>query len=237
VLLLIEQCLINIQCLIKGVNAMTIKERKEREREEMRDLIINAAGEIIKKEGTESLSIRKIAARIEYSPAIIYHYFKDKDEIVNSLLKTSYQKITRIMSSVQVSSDSPEQKLEEMFRNYINWALEMPDEYMAIMLSSSPAIIEHTSVLFKGASFKRPAIGIFFQCLKEIYKNLDDALIELTAQVLWTATFGLIIRLITEKDLDMDQRKMLIEHQIKLTVDVIVTGKSLSNCLKEDIIK
>lgn len=205
---------------------MGIRERKERERDQRCELILNAAREIITKEGLENLSIRKIAGRIEYSPSIIYHYFQDKDDIINHLMKKSYQKILDALVSAQSSEDEPGQKIREMIRNYINLALQMSDEYMGIMLGSSPGILEHTSVLFKGASNNRQAIGMLCRCLKEIYKNIDDNLIELTAQVLWTATFGLIIRLLIEKDISEEQRMKLIDHHITIIVEGIILGKA-----------
>lgn len=207
---------------------MSIKERKEREREEMRDLILHAASEIIRTEGITNLSIRKIATKIDYSPAIIYHYFQDKDDLINYLMKESYQKIIGSLASVLASASEPTQKMRDMARNYIDMAIQMSDEYMTIMLSQSPRILEHTSVLIEGASSKRPAIGLLCQCLKETYLNIDDDLIELTAQAIWTATFGLIIRLIIEKDLISDEQKeKLIEHHLKYITEGMIMGKEV----------
>lgn len=210
---------------------MTIEERKEREKEEMRNLIIDSASEIITTEGLENLSIRKIAKQIEYSPAIIYHYFHDKDEIVNHVMKKGYQQIINALSSAEVSAHQPEERLKEMARNYINAALQMPDAFKAVQLNSSPAILEHTATLFKGASGKKTALGLLYQCLKDIYKdnNVDDNFVELTAQVIASATLGLIIKLIIEKDIGEEQRKNLIEHFIKCTVDGMVMQKALYN--------
>jgi AcrR family transcriptional regulator len=123
---------------------MTIEERKEREKEEMRGLILDTASEIIAAEGFDKLSIRKIASRIEYSPAIIYHYFQDKDEIVNHVMKKGYQKIINALSSIQVSADQPEKRLKELTRSYIAVAMQMPDEFQAVQLNKSPAILEYT---------------------------------------------------------------------------------------------
>lgn len=199
---------------------MSIKERKEREREEMRDLILQAASEIIRTEGITKLSIRKIALKIDYSPAIIYHYFRDKDDLINEHMKTSYQKIIGSLASALVSTSDPHQKMRAMARNYIDMALQMPDEYMSIMLSQSPQILEHTSVLMEGASSKRPAIGLLSKCLKETTSPIKDDLLELTAQAIWTATFGLIIRLIIEKDLISDEQKEKhIEHHLRYVMD------------------
>ncbi|WP_141430795.1 TetR/AcrR family transcriptional regulator [Bacillus sp. 03113] len=206
---------------------MGIKERKQREREERRELILKAAHEIMKEEGIDNLSIRKIANKIEYSPAIIYHYFQDKDEIIHEIMKRGYQNIIDTLSSLQSFDGEPEEKLKEGLLRYIELALQMPDEYQTILLNSSPGILEHTSVLFEGASNQRAAIGMLCQSLKEIYSKhtIEDSSIELTAQIIWAATFGLIIRLIIEKDISREQRRNLIERHIKVMVDRVVLGK------------
>ena len=77
---------------------MTIEKRREREVEEMKELILSAASDIIASQGFDKLSIRKIAKKIEYSPSIIYHYFDDKEEILNVVM----QKRKKRNSSLQV---------------------------------------------------------------------------------------------------------------------------------------
>ncbi len=209
---------------------VTINQRKEREREEMRELILNAANGIIKTEGINGLSIRKIAKIIDYSPAIIYHYFSDKDAIINHIMKEGYGKIIHALASVKIPSDEPEKRLKELTRSYINVALEMSEEYKFVQLNSSPEILQFTSSLFKGASSKKPALNILFQCLKDIFKdkNMDDSAIELTAQIISTATFGLIIKLIIE-NVDDFQKTKLIEQHMKCIIDGMVLGKALNN--------
>ena len=81
---------------------MSTDERKEREREKRKELILNAAEEIIISEGIDNISIRKIANKIEYSPAIIYYYFKNKDEIINSLMTKGYKRILSTLTSVKI---------------------------------------------------------------------------------------------------------------------------------------
>lgn len=204
---------------------MGIKERKEREIEQQRELILGAASEIVAEQGIEKLSIRKIAEKIEYSPAIIYHYFKDKDDLISHLMKRGYQKIINALASVEFSEDDPEETLRELTRNYINAASQMPDEFKNIQLSKSPAILEYTSSMFKGASLKKPALAILVKCLEKIYKieENDNSKIELTAQIIAASTFGFIIKLIIEK-VDEEQRNRLIDHFIKCVVDGIVHG-------------
>jgi AcrR family transcriptional regulator len=206
---------------------MAIKERKEREREGMRELILKSAEEIISAEGIECLSVRKIASKIEYSPSIIYHYFKDKDEIVNHQMQRGYNKILDSLKSVQLSSHNPVERLRELILSYIRTALEMPDEYKAVQLSSSTTILEYTSSMFKGACVKKPAMAILHQCLRDIYKDIDNNLIELTAQIITASTLGFIIKLITEKNIDEKQRQELIDHYTRCIVDSMILGRPI----------
>lgn len=203
---------------------MGIKERKEREKEEHRELIINAARSIVKEEGLGSLSIRKIAAMIDYSPAIIYHYFKDKDEIINTLMKANYVKIVDVLSAADIKDEKPKERIKYLLKKYIEWAFDIPEEYKTILLSSSDEILQHTSTLFEGASVKRQALSILAKDIKAIYndKNIDDREIELTAQIIWTSTFGLIIRLMVEKNIPEKQKQALIEHYINFIIDGIM---------------
>lgn len=192
--------------------------RREREIEAMRELIISAAKEIIAKEGFDNLSIRKIANKIEYSPAIIYHYFKDKDEIMNQVMRNGYM---RIISAITKSADEDlksSDKLKRITRDYIEEALSMPDEFLAAQLNQSPYALKHTSSLYRGASKEKPALTALCKCLKEIYTNLDDEQIELKSQMIVVSTFGLIVKLVIEKDLDEEQRQRLIETFIEEVV-------------------
>ncbi|HBN85523.1 MAG TPA: TetR/AcrR family transcriptional regulator, partial [Clostridiales bacterium] len=116
---------------------MALQERREREKEEMKEKILSAASAIVREEGYENLSIRKIANKIEYSPTIIYHYFVDKDEIIYYLMQRGYRKIVQAITCANSTSDTPEGHLKDMTRNYIDVALKMPDEYMSAQLSKS----------------------------------------------------------------------------------------------------
>src|SRR2546423_14651240 len=70
---------------------MGIKERQERDREAIRRSILDAARELFVNEGYRNVSIRKIAEKIEYSPAAIYGYFPSKDDIFYSLAEEGFR--------------------------------------------------------------------------------------------------------------------------------------------------
>ena len=64
---------------------MGIAERKSKQKEELRQNILDAAKRLFLKEGYHATSIRKIAKEIEFSPTTIYLYYKDKAEIAHAL--------------------------------------------------------------------------------------------------------------------------------------------------------
>jgi AcrR family transcriptional regulator len=68
-----------------------VKERQEREREAVARAILDAARDLFVSEGYHNVSIRKIAERIEYSPAAIYSYFPSKDHIFFSLAEEGFR--------------------------------------------------------------------------------------------------------------------------------------------------
>ena len=61
------------------------KERREREREEIRTSILEAARDLFANEGVEAVTMRRIAEKIEYSPTAIYFHFKDKESLLAEL--------------------------------------------------------------------------------------------------------------------------------------------------------
>ncbi|MBD0354009.1 MAG: helix-turn-helix transcriptional regulator, partial [Rubrobacteraceae bacterium] len=69
---------------------MGIKERRERQRRELRSSILSAAREIASEEGWGAVTIRKIAGRIEYSPPMLYGYFDSKEDILLELVRMGY---------------------------------------------------------------------------------------------------------------------------------------------------
>jgi AcrR family transcriptional regulator len=70
---------------------MGIKERQERDREAVSRAILDAARELFVAEGYGNVSIRKIAERIEYSPAALYGYFASKDDIFYALAEEGFR--------------------------------------------------------------------------------------------------------------------------------------------------
>ncbi|HEX2924955.1 MAG TPA: TetR/AcrR family transcriptional regulator [Ruminiclostridium sp.] len=216
--------------MYKAAIIIGILERKEREKEEMQDKILQAARKLMSIEGEQGVSIRKIAGMIEYSPANIYHYFKNKDEIIERIMSDDYRMIMHALSSLQTKEKTPEEKLRESAASYISLAVEMGDSYKNMMKNSSPSVLAHTSVLYKGAAAERPSIAMLCAVLREFpaLSGSSEAELEAAAQVIWSVAFGLSMRFIVEK-VEEQQRMNLINWAIDLIVRSLESDNEHAN--------
>jgi AcrR family transcriptional regulator len=117
---------------------MGTKERKARERQEMRKTILKAALSLFIEAGFENTTIRNIAKRIEYSPGTIYLYFLDKNQILLELQKQGFVLLNSLQKEIQNEGD-PIERLRKHAFTYIHFAINNPEYYdlMFIMASSS----------------------------------------------------------------------------------------------------
>ena len=199
---------------------MGIIERREAEKEAIKKKIIDAANDILYKEGYDNLSIRKIAKNIEYSPGIIYHYFKDKAEIVAEVTEQGYGTILKALGEIPTDIENPEKSIEAGLRAYISLMLDSPEPFRAIVMRDIEAVQDKVNILKRGISKERKSIQNLCDLLKlGIEKNrFQDMEIELTAQILWTSTFGLLSRLVIETDIEAEQKERLIDHHFKILI-------------------
>lgn len=117
---------------------MTITDRKLREKEEMRELILKAAMKLIKHEGIHNLSLRGIAEKIEYSPATVYLYFSDKAEIIHALHVKGFEILYSMQESVSHIED-PLERLRKQGEVYMQFALENPEYYDLMFIAQLTA--------------------------------------------------------------------------------------------------
>jgi AcrR family transcriptional regulator len=116
---------------------MGISDRKEREKQEMRKRIIDAAMQMFINDGYEKTSIRNIAEKIEYSPATIYLYYKDKDELLFEVQKEAFDQLNEQFRA-HVTSPDPLTRLEQLGREYMRFGEEHPDLYDLMFIIRSP---------------------------------------------------------------------------------------------------
>ena len=168
---------------------MGIKERRQRQRQELRGGILTAAREIASTEGWQSVTIRKIAGLIEYSPPVIYEYFGSKDEILLELMRLGYaQQLEAVEAAVRAAS-GPEEALLGMGRAWMDFAFRSPDLYQVMYgLGSVPFSAVETR---KEGEKIGDAVGrVVEEILRKNGKELDD--VGGKVVLLWATLHGLV---------------------------------------------
>ena len=85
---------------------MTIKDRKARQKQLLRQEILDAAREIFVKEGYGQLSMRRVAEKIDYSPTAIYLHFRDKQDLVFSICDEGFGRLVRELEGLDDEKDA-----------------------------------------------------------------------------------------------------------------------------------
>jgi AcrR family transcriptional regulator len=107
-----------------------VKERQEREREAVARAILDAARDLFVAEGYRNVSIRKIAEKIEYSPAAIYGYFPSKDDIFMALAEEGFRML--FSTAEEPATADPVEEIRAAFLGLYQFSRRHP-EYFALM--------------------------------------------------------------------------------------------------------
>jgi len=112
-----------------------VKERQEREREAVARAILDAARELFVAEGYQNVSIRKVAEKIEYSPAAIYGYFESKDDIFLALAEEGFRML--FAPGREAPAVDPIEKIRAGFWRLYEFSKEHPEYYALMFLDRS----------------------------------------------------------------------------------------------------
>lgn len=103
----------------------------------MRRRIVDAAIEMFVAEGYEKVSIRNIADKIEYSPATIYLYYKDKDELLYDVQGEAFQKLANYLRA-RITAEDPLERVRQLILAYLDFAREYEELYDLMFIIKAP---------------------------------------------------------------------------------------------------
>ena len=135
---------------------MGITERRERQRKEVRDSILQSAWQIVNEEGRQTLSIRKIADAIEYSIPVVYDHFENKEAILFEFTKLGFQKLSDRLKETIAKYQSPAEQLEAIGYAYWDFAFENKEYYQVMFglgmpgceqIKKMPELMDFTEII------------------------------------------------------------------------------------------
>ena len=205
---------------------MGVKERREREKTEIRERILDAARELFLTEGYEGVSMRKVADRIEYSPTAIYLYFTDKDDLFRELCHTDFAALAEQLSVLARHPD-PVERIRQTGLAYIQFGFRYPNHYkLMFMTPHPPAKLDERDCEVKGNPEKDA-----YAMLRYLVQQAIDAGVfrdeycdaELVSQTLWAGVHG-VISLQIAKSSDEWVEWEPLEKRAETMTDVLLRG-------------
>jgi AcrR family transcriptional regulator len=178
---------------------MASKDRILRQKEETRTNILEAAYAIVKEEGWQGLSMRKIADKIEYTAPIIYEYFSNKEAILNELTGKGFIKLSKELQNAKDKFEKPEEQLEAMWMAYWDFAFTDTEMYQVMFGVQMNCCSQQCSAQ------ERP-YKLFTSVIAEIMKNSNptDDVIKQKYFTFFSVIHGLIAINIINKSEVMD---------------------------------
>lgn len=204
---------------------MGILERKEREKEEMRRRIVDAARHLYVLNGYEKLSIRAIADEIEYSPATIYLYFKDKNEVMYAIHQQAFGKMMADFQPIMNIAD-PFDKLVAMGKRYTQFAVENPELFDVMFIITAPmeTLECREDIWTEGRMSFNMLVQVVQECINAGVFHPQDA--EVAAMMIWSTIHG-YTALFIRKRMNMfsdERRAELMKNAFDLFCETLKKG-------------
>jgi AcrR family transcriptional regulator len=167
-------------------------DRIEREKQQKRARILDAARELFIERGVEAVTLREIAQKIEYSTTAIYVQFADKAALVDAMLQEDFGRFSKGLEAAAAVED-PVERLGVLHEAYIDFALRMPHHYRLLFLTP-PMEAKHKREQTSPAGIEgyRVLLATLDECMrtKRLRSDLDDP--DAVAQIVWGTVHGLV---------------------------------------------
>jgi AcrR family transcriptional regulator len=111
---------------------MSATERRERERQAVRQLILDAARELARDEGWPAVTVRRVADRIDYTSPVIYQHFENKDALLAELRREGF---AQLLAHIDAGTDihaAPAKQLLAMVHAQVEFAFDNVQLYQVM---------------------------------------------------------------------------------------------------------
>ncbi|WP_257668858.1 TetR/AcrR family transcriptional regulator [Parapedobacter tibetensis] len=192
---------------------MGSKERIQRLKEENRINILEAAMQIVKEEGWQALSMRKIAEIIEYTAPMIYEYFTNKEALLSALAAQGYLQLAKKMCDAKERHAEPTQQLEAMWLAYWDFAFAEKELYQLMFGVGTQCCEQQKS--FGGSNVHSKMVS---EVIQEIMKDKQPSADILCQKyfTFWSVIHGLIsINLVNEGLLGESNNQQILKDAIQ----------------------
>jgi AcrR family transcriptional regulator len=175
-------------------------ERRDAERAQLRNELLAVAERLLQANGYAGFSLRQVAEETGYTPTTIYRHFKDRDDLLGTVLDTWFSKFAAALDAADRSATDPRGRLMAQSAAYILFAVEHPAVYRVMFLERTDM-----GILPSGEHFvDDPAFGVLFRATQAL---CDAGLagshdVMSAAMILWMGVHGIAAMAVSSDMLD-----------------------------------
>ncbi len=201
---------------------MTIQSRRARQKAQLRQEIIDAARDILAREGYAQLSMRKVAERIEYSPTAIYLHFEDKRDLVFQVCEETFGRLVTELGTLDTEFKDPIERLRHGMHRYVAFGLRHPQHYLATFVAVPQEQLPEDIERYNNPdSNGMHALGILRACVvacieSHAFRPVDA---DVTSRALWTNLHGVTSLLIQMPNFAWGDQQAVIDTVVDTAIE------------------
>lgn len=170
--------------------------RSDHSRDEIREMAIGAATQIVEREGFQSLTARKVAAKIGYTVGTLYHVFRNFDDLVMNVNARTIDEMAALIQREVKRKRNPDVRIRTMAEYYVQYATDHPDRWRLVFEHEPPRGMPTPAQL-------KDRRDVMFEMVAENLRELAPSRIPQevahTATALWSGIHGICILALTGK--------------------------------------
>jgi TetR/AcrR family transcriptional regulator len=198
---------------------MGIAERREREREQRQQDIMDAAERVFFSKGYTAATMDDVSEEAELSKGTLYLYFNTKEELYFAVTLRGFRILYDLFEKAVAENETGFQQLREIGRAYVCFFNEHPDHFRNIMFFESKSLdFDKTNPWLE--EFERQSARIFGKLTEAIQTGIKDGTIRAdlnpvkTPLLLWAESNGILQLVATKQDMitrhfDMEPEELI----------------------------
>lgn len=183
---------------------------------DVKKMILEAAKELFIEQGINSVSMRKIANKINYSPTTLYIYYSNKKDILKHLAREYFTEYAQGYEDILANTEIPSiENLTAFMKLYVQRALANPSMYKLMTTLFAETDVTHLGITNAGKGYEILK-ALTSRCINEKYLSEGD--VDLKTQILWVNTHGLCSLLTNRPSFHWGEIELLIDSSINAII-------------------
>lgn len=164
---------------------MAIEDRRQRERDARRQLIVTTARKLAEAEGWDAVTTRRLSTEIEYSQPVLYKHFSGMEQIADAIAIEGFGELAEMIRAARSGAGGAGGALTRIAHTYLDFARDNPAVYDAMFTRA-------TTLRFAADDTPPQLEAAFAELRHAVGLVADESDADALTEVFWAALHGLV---------------------------------------------